>query len=45
MGDSDEDSKPSLDPLEGMGERAKEAIDESLEHQKQKLNEEEEKEG
>lgn len=43
MSDSDEDSEVSMDPLAGMGERAKEAADEAIEHQKEKL--EEQKEG
>lgn len=43
MGDSDEDSKPSLDPLERIGERAKEEADKAIEHQHEKV--EEQKEG
>jgi hypothetical protein len=42
MGDSDDKSMPSLDPLEGMGQRAKQAIDEGLEREKQRLLKEEE---
>jgi hypothetical protein len=41
MSDSDDNSMPSLDPLESMGERAKQAIDEELEREKLKLKEEE----
>jgi hypothetical protein len=37
MGDSDKGSKPSLDPLEGIGERAKEEADKVIEHQHEKV--------
>ena len=40
----EEDSEESVDPFEGMGERAKEEIDKFAEKQKEKAEEEKEEE-